>query len=68
MSSGVRGKKSIVAVNSMLSALDHDQGTKGSLTPSVCLNVKLPANPDGLFYRGTVHVTYKDSIFESSTP
>lgn len=39
VSSGVRGKKSIVAVNSMLSALDHDQGTKGSLTPSVCLYV-----------------------------
>ena len=33
VSSGVRGKKSIVPVGSNLSALDHDVGSKGSLTP-----------------------------------
>ena len=68
ISSGVRGKKSIVPVGSNLSALDHDQNSKGSLTPSVCLLVDLPESDDGSFYRGVVTVTFKDSVFESSTP
>lgn len=66
--SGVRGKKSIIPVNSCLSALDHDQQSKGSLTPSVCLKVELPDCITGSFYRGKVCVTYKDSVFESSSP
>jgi hypothetical protein len=68
ISSGVRGKKSIVPCGSTLSALDHDMSSKGSLTPSVCLMVDLPESEEGSFYRGNVTVTYKDSVFEASTP
>ena len=35
LSSGVRGKNPIVPIGSMLSCLDHDCQSKGSLTPSV---------------------------------
>ncbi|KAL3865743.1 hypothetical protein ACJMK2_043103 [Sinanodonta woodiana] len=56
-STGVRGKKSIVPMNSVLSCLDHDVQSKGSLTPSFVLDVDIP-----------VLVTFKDSIFQASTP
>ncbi|XP_062580017.1 uncharacterized protein LOC134242028 [Saccostrea cucullata] len=39
VSTGVRGKKSIAPMQSNLSALDHDMQSKGSLTPSVCLEL-----------------------------
>ena len=68
VASGVRGKKSIVPVASTLSALDHDVNTKGSLTPSVCLQVDTPEEYGASFYRGQVTVTMKDSIFQPSTP
>ncbi|CAC5365132.1 unnamed protein product [Mytilus coruscus] len=68
MSTGVWGEKSIVPTTSVLSAFNHDLGSKGSLIPSVCLEVNLRENQDGSFYRGKVHVTYKDSVFEPSTP
>ena len=68
LSTGVRGKKSIVPEGSRLSALDHDVSSKGSITPSVCLNVKIPEDKDGSFYQGKVSVIYKDSIFQPSSP
>ena len=68
LSTGVRGKKSIVPEGSQLSALDHDVSSKGSITPSVCLNVKIPEDKDGSFYQGKVSVIYKDSIFQPSSP
>ena len=68
IASGVRGKKSIVPLASTLSALDHDINSKGSLTPSVCLNVDTPHEIGTSFYRGQVSVTLKDSIFQPSTP
>ncbi|XP_041374668.1 uncharacterized protein LOC121387575 [Gigantopelta aegis] len=68
LSSGVRGKKSVIPTTSTLSCLDHDVGQKGSITPSVCLNVEIPETPDGSFYRGQVTVIFKDSIFEPSSP
>lgn len=67
VATGVRGKKSIVPVTSTLGALDHDMQSKGSLTPSVCLEVDIP-DDDSSFYRGEVHVSYKDSIFQASLP
>lgn len=67
-SSGVRGKKSIVPMNSTLSCLDHDVQSKGSLTPSVILEVAVPRQYEDSFYRGQVYVTFKDSIFQPSTP
>ncbi|WAR09165.1 hypothetical protein MAR_019123 [Mya arenaria] len=68
VSSGVRGKKSIVPTISTLGALDHDVGSKGSLTPSVVLKVDVPELPSESFYRGQVLVTLKDSVFQPSTP
>ena len=65
---GVRGKKSIVPVGLTLSALDHDVQSKGSITPSVCLSVKVPDDISGSFYNGQVTVSYKDSVFEGSNP
>ncbi|CAC5408779.1 unnamed protein product [Mytilus coruscus] len=67
IATGVRGKKSIVPVTSTLAALDHDMQSKGSLTPSVTLEVDIPVD-DSSFYRGEVHVTYKDSVFQASSP
>ncbi|CAG2220390.1 unnamed protein product [Mytilus edulis] len=67
VSSGVRGKKSIVPSNVSLSALDHDLQTKGSVTPSVSLDVSIPESIDDTFYRGKVSVIYKDSIFMPSS-
>ena len=68
ISSGVRGKKSIVPTTSNLSALDHDQSSKGSITPSVSLLVDLPTEENGSFYSGKVFVKYKDSVFQPSSP
>lgn len=68
ISSGVRGKKSIVATGSILSALDHDVQQKGSLTPSVCLLVDIPEKVEDTFYKGQVFVTLKDSIFQPRSP
>lgn len=67
-SSGVRGKKSIVPTNSNLSCLDHDVQNKGSLTPSVVLDVDVPEDVSDSFYRGQVTLTIKDSVFEPSSP
>lgn len=68
VSTGVRGKKSLVPVSSVLGALDHDIASKGSLTPSVCLHVDVPEAVTESFYRGQVHVTLKDSVFQPSSP
>ena len=51
-----------------LAALDHDVGSKGSLTPSLSLKVDIPENPGESFYRGQVFVALKDSIFQPSSP
>lgn len=48
--------------------MDHDVSSKGSITPSVILNVALPEDKDGSFYQGQVSVIYKDSIFQASSP
>lgn len=48
--------------------MDHDVSSKGSITPSVCLNVTIPEDRDGSFYQGKVSVIYKDSIFQASSP
>lgn len=45
MSTGVRGKLSIVPTTSTLSALDHDMQSSGSLTPFVYLDCEIPDSP-----------------------
>lgn len=57
VSTGVRGKKTIVPSSSILVSLDHDM-TKASLTPSI----------DDSFVRGQVTVTVNDSVFQMSSP
>lgn len=66
VASGVHGKKSVVPSGSSLAALDV--GSKGSLTPSVCLDIDIPTDRDGTFYQGKVHVIYKYSVFQPSSP
>ena len=67
ISTGVRGKKSIAPAQSILGALDHDFDTRGCIIPSVCLHVDLP-DVISSFYRGQVHVTLKDAVFQASSP
>ena len=68
MSTGVRGTASLMAAGSTPRALDHDQASKGSLTPSVILQCDIPSSPDGSFYRGQLHVLVKDSVLQPPTP
>lgn len=55
-------------MNFNLSCLDHDVQNKGSLTPSVLLDVDIPEDLADSFYRVRVTFTIKDSIFEHSLP
>jgi hypothetical protein len=51
VSTGVRGKKSIVPSSTTLVAGDHDM-TKSSLTPSVSLEIDIQESTDDSFVRG----------------
>ena len=39
-----------------------------SITPSVCFLIDVPENITGSWYEGEVHVLFKDSAFEPSSP
>lgn len=67
VSTGVRGKQSVVPTLSTLVAIDHDM-TKSSLTPSVFLQCEIPDSAEESFVRGKVHVTVNDSVFQSLNP
>lgn len=67
VSTGVRGKATIVPVNSTLCALDHDM-TKASLTPSVYLKCDIPESAAQSFVQGEVTNVVNDSVFETSGP
>lgn len=67
LSTGVRGKRTIVPTSSTLVAADHDM-TKSSLTPSVILKCKIPDNADESFVHGQVTVSVNYSAFQSSNP
>lgn len=67
VSTGVRGKKSIVPSSTTLVALDHDM-TKASLTPSVILQCRVPDSIENSFVQGKVTVSVNDSVFQSSSP
>ncbi|ESP00199.1 hypothetical protein LOTGIDRAFT_173358 [Lottia gigantea] len=68
ISSGVRGKQSIAPTEVTLAALDHDVLQKGSIVPSVILDISIPDVTEESFYRGQVSLTLKDSVFEASSP
>ncbi|XP_066914216.1 uncharacterized protein [Clytia hemisphaerica] len=61
-----RGKKVIVGKNQVMSAADHDF-TKFSLVPSVHLFIDIPDDISQSFYRGDVHIGFKESAFEPSS-
>ena len=66
ISSGVRGKKTIVPTTTTLGSLDHDVDHKGSIIPTVNMVCDIPDDISGTFYRGNVHVTFKESVFQPS--
>ena len=67
VSTGVRGKQTIVPTSTTLVAGDHDM-TKSSLTPSVSLQCEIPDNSEQSFVRGKVQLIVNDSVFQSSNP
>ena len=66
ISSGVRGKKTIVPKTTTLGSLDHDVDHKGSIIPTVTMFCDIPEDISGTFYRGNVHVAFKESVFQPS--
>ena len=66
ISSGVRGKRTIVPTTTTLGSLDHDVDHKGSIIPTVNMVCDIPDDISGTFYRGNVHVTFKESVFQPS--
>ena len=67
MSTGVRNRPGIAVGGARILALDHDQASKGSLTPSVVLECEIPELPSASFYRGN-HVFVKNTVLQPSTP
>ena len=68
VSTGVRNRPGIAVGGAHILALDHDQASKGSLTPSVVLECEIPESTTGSFYRGNLHVFVKDTVLQPSTP
>ena len=66
ISSGVRGKRTIVPTTTTLGSLDHDVDHKGSTIPTVNMVCDIPGHISGTFYRGNVHVTFKEYVFQPS--
>ena len=62
-----RGSRVLVRVGTTFKVGDHDF-TKFSIIPSVVLVVNIPDNIQESWYRGQVHVGYKDAAFEASSP
>ena len=62
-----RGCRVPVRANEFLIMTDHDF-TKFGLIPSVILIVVIPEEITGSWYSGKVYVSFKDSIFEPSSP
>ena len=64
VSTGVRGRRSIVPLSTTLGALDHDIQSKASLVPSVILECDIPDAVDESFVRGQVHTATNDAVFQ----
>ncbi|XP_033753387.1 uncharacterized protein LOC117336839 [Pecten maximus] len=67
ISTGVRGKKTIVPSTTTLVALDHDMN-HSSLTPSVILQCDIPKEINDSFVRGQVTTVINDSVLQQSSP
>lgn len=68
ISTGVRGRQSLVPSSIVPAALDHDVNQKASVVPSVMLDIKIPDIIEETFYRGQVAVTLNDAVFQTSSP
>ena len=62
-----RGRQVLVHSSSSFQVGDHDF-TNMSITPSVSFVVDIPENINESWYDGLVHVLFKDSAFEPSSP
>ena len=62
-----RGRQVIVRSGTSFQVADHDF-TRFSAIPSVALVVDVPDVISGSWYEGNVHVLFKDSAFEPSSP
>ena len=62
-----RGRQVLVHSSTSFEVGDHDF-TKISIIPSVSFDVEIPDNISGSWYTGQVHVLFKDSTFEPSSP
>ncbi|WAQ99742.1 hypothetical protein MAR_024115 [Mya arenaria] len=68
VSTGVRAHHRGLTNNSSgLQCLDHDYHLAG-IVASVAFSVAIPDHPRDSFYKGTVHVTVKDKVFQESSP
>lgn len=67
VSTGVRSQHGGIVCNDKIVALVHDFHVAG-IVSSVCYNVSIPESIHNSFYRGSVHVTVKDNVFEPSSP
>ncbi len=68
ISTGVRAhNRSMVPVGTQLAASDHDFHIAG-VVPSVDYVIDIPENASDSFYKGTIHATLKDKVFEASSP
>ena len=62
-----RGRQVLVRSSTSFEVGDHDF-TKTSITPSVSFLVDIPDDITGSWYTGQVHVLFKDTTFEPSSP
>lgn len=69
ISTGVRGHNKVLTPGegARLVATDHDFHIAG-IVPSVALVSKIPFNPNDSFFKGEIHVTTKDKVFQASSP
>ena len=61
-----RGKRVLVGRNETIEVSDHDF-CKFSIVPSVSFVLDIPEEFDQSWYRGTVHIGYKDAVLERSS-
>ena len=67
VSTGVRGRMSIVPTSTTLGALDHDMQSKASLVPSVTLECNIPNAVGESFVQGQVHTAINDAVFQTAS-
>ncbi len=64
VSTGVRGRMSIVPTSTTRGTPDHDMQSKASLVPSVTLECNIPNAVDESFVQGEVHTAINDAVFQ----